>query len=207
MLILYYSSYGVSEYRESVFCWPTYKIPCAPFRVLLYYDISTAASSLMLQSQNTWAVPFWHPSTTAIVPWGDWSEGFCPNNLLFFFFNPLLIKRKKKDKDHRMALVGRDFKGYQVSTLLPQAGLPAARSSARSSTRSDCSGPHSTWPHPTTSRDRACTTVLGNQFQHLTFLSVKSFPLKPNLHHLSFVPFPLVLSLSTHVKSWFSPSL
>jgi len=56
-----------------------------------------------------------------------------------------------------------------------------------------------------TSRDRASTTSLGSPFQHLTTLLVKNFPLTANLDLPSFTlnPFPLVLSLSTHVKVGF----
>lgn len=39
---------------------------------------------------------------------------------------------------HRMAWAGVDLNDHQVPAHLPQAGLPAARS--------DCLGPHSTWP-------------------------------------------------------------
>jgi len=41
-----------------------------------------------------------------------------------------------------MAWVGRDLKDLQIPTLLPEAGLPAPRSSARS----NCPGPHPIWP-------------------------------------------------------------
>ena len=56
-----------------------------------------------------------------------------------------------------------------------------------------------------TSSDRAFTTSLGSLFQHLTTLSVNNFPLTSTLNLPSFClkTFPLVLSLSTHVKSCF----
>ena len=45
---------------------------------------------------------------------------------------------------HRIGIIwiGRDLKDHQVPTPLPQAGLLITRSS----TRSDCPGPHPTWP-------------------------------------------------------------
>jgi len=39
---------------------------------------------------------------------------------------------------HRMAGIGRDLKDHRVPAALPQAGLPAARST----TKSDCPGPY-----------------------------------------------------------------
>ena len=50
----------------------------------------------------------------------------------------------------------------------------------------------------------AFTTYLGNLFQCVTTLWVKNFLLISNLNLpcLSLKPFPLVLSLSTHVKSY-----
>ena len=53
------------------------------------------------------------------------------------------------------------------------------------------------------SRDGASTTSLGNLFQCFTTLCVKNFLLISNLNLpcLSLKPFPLVLSLSTHVNS------
>ena len=49
------------------------------------------------------------------------------------------------------------------------------------------------------------STVLGSPFQHFTSLSVKNFPLTSNLNlpAFSLKASPLVLSLSTCVKSWF----
>ena len=54
-----------------------------------------------------------------------------------------------------------------------------------------------------TSRDGASTTSLGNLFQCVTTLCVKNFLLISylNLPCLSLKPFPLVLSLCTHVNS------
>ena len=55
-----------------------------------------------------------------------------------------------------------------------------------------------------TSRDGESTASLNNIFQCLTTLCVKNFLLIFNLRLLSFSlkPFPLVLSLSDHVKYW-----
>mgnify|MGYP001859411917 CR=1 FL=1 len=70
-------------------------------------------------------------------------------------------------------------------------------------TKSSCSETHPTWPwaspgmgHPQLSEQ---------QCQHLTILCMKKFILISNLNLLSFSlkPFPLVLSLSDHVKSAF----
>jgi len=54
------------------------------------------------------------------------------------------------------------------------------------------------------SRVRPCTASLGSLFQCLTTLSLENFPLTSylNLFSFSLKPFPLVLSLSDHVKSW-----
>jgi len=56
----------------------------------------------------------------------------------------------------------------------------------------------------TSTYGRGIHSLSGQLFQHLTTLSVKTFPLTSNLNLLSFnfKPFPLVLLLSTLSKSW-----
>ena len=60
-----------------------------------------------------------------------------------------------------------------------------------------------------TSSSRASTAALGSLFQHLTTLLEKNFFLTSNLNLPSFSlkPFPLLLSPSTCVKSWFPTCL
>ena len=95
-----------------------------------------------------------------------------------------------------MAWVGRDLKDHESptpllgrATNLPlyQTRLPRASSNLALNT----------------SRDGASTTSLGSLCQHLPTFSVKSYPLISNLNlsSLSLKPFPLVLPLTTLVKS------
>jgi len=95
-----------------------------------------------------------------------------------------------------MAWFGRGIKDHQVPTCLPQAGSPTSRSG----TRPVCLGTHLVL---NISRDGASTTPLGSLFQHLTTLTIKSFPLTSNLNLPSFnlQSFSLVLLLSTLSKS------
>ena len=65
----------------------------------------------------------------------------------FSYYLALLIRQKTLNHriiswDHRMTWVGRDLKDHKVPTPLPKVGLQTARSS----TRSDCPGPHPIWP-------------------------------------------------------------
>ena len=98
-----------------------------------------------------------------------------------------------------MAWFGRDLKDHQAPTALPQAGLPTSISN----TRPVCPGPHPPWPW-TPPRDGASTASLGSLCQHLTTLLAKNFPLTSNLSlpFFNLKLFPLVLPLSTLVKSW-----
>jgi len=75
------------------------------------------------------------------------------------------------------------------------AGLPAS---------SGCPGPHPAWPWVPAGMGHH--SFSGQLCQYLTALSMKNFLQKTsniNLPYSSLKPLPLVLSLSTNVKSWF----
>lgn len=87
-----------------------------------------------------------------------------------------------------MVSVGKDLKYHIIPSALPWAVIPF--------TRADCSELHPAWPYHI--RYRASTISLGNLFQCLTTLMIKTFlPSIYNLslHSLNLEPFPLVLSL------------
>jgi len=97
-----------------------------------------------------------------------------------------------------MAWVGRYLKNHQVATALLQARLP----NARSSTRSDCLGPHPAWPWtpPGTGHPQALwATCSSTSPRHHSF-SKKNLPLMSylNLPSFSLKPLPLLLSLSNN---------
>ena len=67
-----------------------------------------------------------------------------------------------RQKNHRMARVGRDLKDHQFPILLPHAGPPTAPFN----TRPGCPGPHPTWPctppgtgHPQPLWAACCSTL------------------------------------------------
>ena len=99
-----------------------------------------------------------------------------------------------ESQNHRMVRVGRDHIGHLVPIPPLWAVTP--------SNGPGCSKPHPTWPW-TLSRSGASTTSLGNLFQCLTTLRVKTFFLMSNLNLPSFSlnSLPLVLSLYALVKS------
>jgi len=81
----------------------------------------------------------WHERWPCRVLWAQ-HAGFCsPLFKAHFWWSVHLFM---ESQNHRMSCVGRERKDHQVPPPLPQVGLPFAKSSARS----DCPGPHPTWP-------------------------------------------------------------
>ena len=110
----------------------------------------------------------------------------------------MVNKNSEYSQNHRMAQVGRDLKGHEAPTPMPQAGPPTSTPNTRTRLpRAPSNRALNTY------RNEAATTSLGSLFQHFTILIVKNFPLTSNLNLPSFnlKPFPLVLLLSTLSKS------
>ena len=110
----------------------------------------------------------------------------------------MVNKNSEYSQNHRMAQVGRDLKGHEAPTPMPQAGPPTSTPNTRTRLpRAPSNRALNTY------RDGAATTSLGSLFQHLTILIVKNFPLTSNLNLPSFnlKPFPLVL-LPCYLPLW-----